>query len=373
MALRKKRKGEAPGPVGLGVIGLGFMGREHVRAWRAAEAEGLANALVAVCDPDRRRLTGRAEARGNIESPDAGPLFDPSRVRGYTRAEDLLADAAVKVVSICTPTDSHVELALAALAAGKHVLVEKPLALREHEVSRLAAAARAARDDRRLVCLPAMCMRFWPGWSWLATALAERRFGPVRSAVFRRLGTRPAWSPFYADPGRSGGALFDLHVHDADFVPFLFGMPRAVTSTGSADHVTTLYHYDPGRARPGGPPAPGVLAPGAHVVAEGGWDHADGFGFRMTFTVVCERATLDFDLGRPDRLLLVRDGAAEAVALPAGTGYDGEVRHLLALVSALRAGREPPPPRATVDEAVEVTRLLAAEAESLRRGGTVEL
>ena len=57
-----------------------------------------------------------------------------------------------------------------------------------------------------------------------------------------------------------------------------------VVSTGSTDHVTTLYRYGSG-----GP---------AHVVAEGGWNHTPGFGFRMTFLVVFERATLDFERSR---------------------------------------------------------------------------
>src|SRR4029453_5583634 len=97
----------------------------------------------------------------------------------------------------------------------------------------------------------------------------------------------PAWSPaFYGDPARSGGALFDLHVHDADLVRWLFGAPGAVTSTGTLDHVTTLYRYADGPA---------------HVVAEGGWDHAGGFPFSMGYTVVFERATAGLGPARPPR------------------------------------------------------------------------
>src|SRR5206468_2072633 len=142
---------------------------------------------------------------------------------------------------------------------------------------------------------------------------------------FRRLGSSPAWSRnFYGNPVKSGGALFDLHVHDADFVRWCFGPPDAVTSTGSIEHVTTLYRYEHGPE---------------HVVAEGGWNHTIGFPFFVGYTVVVERATAEFALGREPLLTLARDGRNEAVELEAGTGYDGEVRHVLALIAGKEKAR----------------------------------
>ena len=340
----------AAGP-GVGVIGLGFMGRAHVAAFRDAARAGHPNRLVAVCDPDPARRAGAAPAGGNLRTgAGAERLFDPSAVKGCAHPEELLADPRVELVAICTPTDTHVDLALSALAAGKHVLVEKPVALSSAEVARLAAAARA-EQARGLLCMPALCMRFWPGWEELAQAVQRGAHGPVRSAVFQRLAAPPSWNPaFYGDAARSGGALFDLHVHDADFVLHLFGPPAGVASTGTLDHATTLYRYPPG-AGPG------------HVVAEGGWDHAAGFAFRMRYVVVCEEATLDFDLGRAQRLLLCRGGTATPVALAPHAGYDGEVRHLLDAV----AGKTPL--RATLADALAHTALLEAERDSLRAGG----
>jgi predicted dehydrogenase len=346
------RRAAPAGPVRVGVLGLGFMGRMHVEAYRAANAAGLPNRLVAVCDPDPLRRAGRVPPAGNLRTAGAARLFDPREVDGHAAPEELLARDDIDLVSICTWTDSHVDLALAALAAGKHVLVEKPVALRERPAARLAAAARAART----LCMPALCMRFWPGWTWLHDAVADGRFGAVRSAAFRRLAAQPAWAgSFYGDPERSGGALFDLHVHDADFVAWTFGPPRAVCSAGSADHVTTLYRYDP--------PGPD------HVTAEGGWDHAEGFPFRMGFTVVFERATAEFDSARDPPLRVWRDGAEQALELPAGTGYDGEVRHLLA---AVRRGVPRGGLLATCDEAESLTRLLVAEQRSLASGQAEE-
>ena len=346
---RRRQHAEPAAEVGVGIVGFGYMGRTHLAAYRAANAAGFANRVVALCDPALARTGAKAFALGNLEGTARAPFLDVKGVELVAEAAALFADERVELVSVCTPTETHVPLALAALAAGKHVLVEKPVALRAREVARLAAAARRARRH----CLPAMCMRFWPGWAWLKQAIDERDFGAVKSAVFRRLSAPPAWSrEFYGDLARSGGALFDLHVHDADFVLHCFGMPASVASTGSPAHVTTLYRF------PDGP---------EHVVAEGGWDHTSGFPFTMGFTVVFERATAEFALGREPVVTLDRDGARGQVDLPPGTGYDGEIRHALAVLRGRARAR------VGVGEALALARLLEAERQSLTNGRTVRL
>ena len=101
--------------------------------------------------------------------------------------------------------------------------------------------------------------------------------------------TRPGGGGgFYEDDSRTGGALVDLHIHDADFVRWVFGAPDELRSTGTTAHVTTLYRYLDGPA---------------HVVAEGGWDHSPGAPFKMRYVVVFDEATADFDLGRDDQTI----------------------------------------------------------------------
>jgi len=335
--------------IGVGIIGFGFMGRTHLAAYRAAARAGHPNRVRALCDAQLARVGGKGRALGNLASAGVDGLADVRDLAVHGAAAELLADETIELVSICTPTDTHVPLALQALAAGKHVLLEKPAALRSREVARLAKAARVARR----LCLPAMCMRFWPGWSWLAETVAAGKHGRVRSAVFRRLAAPPSWSTdFYRNASKSGGALFDLHVHDADFVRHCFGAPDSVTSSGTLDHVTTLYRFARGPA---------------HVVAEGGWDHTPGFPFFMGFTVVFEKATAEFALGREPVLTLTTGGKTRAVKLPPGTGYDGEVRNALDVL----AGKAKP--RATIEEAVELVRMLEGELASLGSGRAVRL
>lgn len=345
------REETAAAEIRVGILGLGFMGRTHAAAYRAAARAGSPNRIVAVHDRDRARLRGERRGEGNLRTGDEGaePAWADARLHASPRA--LLEDPEVELVSICTPTDTHVELATTALSAGKDVLVEKPVSLDAAECERLAAVA---RESGRL-CMPAMCMRFWPGWSWLKRAVASGELGPVRSAVFRRLGTRPGWSPgFYEDAGRSGGALFDLHVHDADLVRWLFGTPATVCTGGSLDHVTTQYRFADGPA---------------HVVAEGGWDHAPDFPFFMGYTVVFERATAEWRIDRDPSLVVAGTAPAAAAAEDptVTTGYDGEVRHVLAACRARRAG-EGFELGATIEEASALLRMLAAERRSLDSG-----
>src|SRR5215468_6214855 len=107
----------------IAVFGLGFMGSTHLKAWKNIPDA----TLFAVADETEKRLTGDlSDIQGNIGGP--GEKMDFSRVRKYSKVSDALADAEIDAVDICLPTDQHVPAAVAALRAGKHVLVEKPLA-----------------------------------------------------------------------------------------------------------------------------------------------------------------------------------------------------------------------------------------------------
>ncbi|MGH7133436.1 MAG: Gfo/Idh/MocA family protein [Phycisphaerales bacterium] len=338
-----------PRTIGVGVIGLGVMGQTHIRAYSAAIDSGIPARLVAVCDPDEARRRGEGGEAGNLGTGGAN-LFDPAKVHGYADAAHLLADPKVELVSICTPTDTHVDLAIAALRAGKHVLLEKPVAIEPEEVRRLAEFAAGIG----LLCMPAMCIRFWPGWDWLHERIKERTYGELRSLVLQRLGTGPGWnSAFYKDVARSGGAIIDLHIHDADFMFWCFGKPVSVRSQGSDQHVTTLYEYAKGPR---------------HTTAEGAWTMHPSAPYFMRYRAAFEKATVEWDLNRSPQLLVYDDAGVSPIELPPGTGYDGEIRHIL---RAIHAGSTKVD--ATLDDAVAVAEILAAERRSVEFGGEVRL
>ena len=346
-------------PLRVGIIGLGFMGATHIGAYRAAADAGNPCELVAVCDRKASRRAGElGDVGGNLDTAGReSRAFDPSRVRGYERPEELIADKDVDLVSVCTRTDTHVELCIRAMEAGKHVIVEKPVAITSQDVRRVAGVARSTGKT----CMPAMCLRYWPAWRWLRERIADRAFGACHSATFTRLAPTPGWSRnFFADGAQSGGALIDLHIHDADFVRYCFGDPSAVSSAGrmgrgALDHVTTLYRFaDASKPH--------------HVVAEGGWDHHPGFTYRMQFIAVFDEATVEYDQIRTPQLVVCRDGKAEPIEVSSLSGYDLQTR---ALLDALSGKLQEPLP--TLDEAVAVMQLLEAERTSAAEGRTITL
>ena len=264
----------------IGIIGLGFMGRTHYEAYqKLPDAQ-----VVMVADQDPKRAAG--DLSGGWGNFDAGNItqLPMDRIRGTTDFHELMNDPDVDVIDICVPTPGHVDLTLAALASGKNVMCEKPLATSSADAMKIATAAKAARG----FFMPAMCVRFWPEWEWLKRAVADEKYGPVRAATFRRLGSMPAG--WFKEGKLSGGAVVDLHVHDTDFIYHLFGKPHGVFSrgytktSGEIDHIITQYFFDKYPL----------------VVAEGGWCQADGWPFAMKYTVNFERATADYDSSRAD-------------------------------------------------------------------------
>ena len=340
----------AKGKVNVAVVGLGFMGVTHITAYQKLPAARLA----AVCDSVRLPVNGVLPGViGNVAS--SGDINLGRDLKVYRTLGEVLADPEVELVDLCTPTPLHPEQCIAALKAGKHVLCEKPLALGSTEARGIVQAAQCARG----FFMPAMCMRFWPGWSWLKQAVAEQKYGKVRAARFRRMSEKPGWSKgTYAQGNTVGGALFDLHIHDTDFVQFLFGRPASVFSTGVmgagdwVEHVVTQYHYE------GGPT----------VYAEGSWLLTKGFS--MSYTLLCERATLDFDLARGTEALHVTEEgqATRVVKLDEPDGYSPEIRYMLAAIQSGKA-----PSVVTAADGLSAVEICEAEATSIRTGRVVAL
>src|SRR5437660_2028281 len=108
----------------IGIVGIGFMGMIHYLAARKLKGAR----VTAICSRDPKKLAGDWRGiRGNFGPP--GEVMDLGRVKKYDDLGALLDDPDIDLVDICNPTYLHAETALAALRAGKHVLVEKPIAL----------------------------------------------------------------------------------------------------------------------------------------------------------------------------------------------------------------------------------------------------
>jgi predicted dehydrogenase len=338
--------------VNVGVIGLGFMGMVHIKAYRKLPGVRIAALSDAFKKPVDGMLPG---VGGNITDGDALRVDDDCRF--YENWEDMIADPDIDLVDICVPTADHVRISVAALAAGKNVVCEKPMARTSDDCRRIVEAAAASTGH----FMPAMCIRFWPGWDWLKQAIDEGTYGKVLAARFRRVSSPPGWSRGnYFKGGESGGALFDLHIHDTDFIQHCFGRPQSVFTagrtrfSGAIDHVVTNYQ----------------VACGAIVTAEGSWIMSEGYPFTMKYTVNFENATADFDISRgPEALKLYQDGKpAETVDIGDEDGYIRELRHI---VECIREGRAPSV--VTAEDGLSAVEICEAEEKSAEQGQPVKL
>ncbi len=335
----------------VGIVGLGFMSVAHIKGYR--QLSGVE--IVAVCNPSGRRLDGDLSAVvGNVGDLDPVRL-DMSSVTAYRDFDAFLKHPGMTVVDVCTPTKTHVDLCLRALAEGLNVICEKPLARTSAEAERIADAVSKASG----IFMPAMCLRFWPEWAWLKEAIDSGRFGKLQALHLRRVAEPPGWGlDNYLAGEESGGALFDLHVHDVDFVHYCCGRPQRVYSSGfskisgAVDHVLTQY----------------TVQSGACVSAEGSWAMTPGFGFNMSYTAIFEKATADYDLSRAEEKLRLFSGSGdgEVIQCSGQDAYAGELEYFL---NHVRNGTKPA--KVTIADALAVTETCTAEEQSIKTGECV--
>jgi UDP-N-acetylglucosamine 3-dehydrogenase len=179
--------------LGIGLIGAGTMGAYHLETWERLDSAH----VVAIGDPDedlaRRRIARRP-------------------IAWFADHRALLERRDIDAVSICVPSEHHARIALDAIAAGKHVLVEKPIATTLEDALRMAAAARRAGTK----LMVGHVERFNPAVGKVADLVAEGRIGRVFRAHATRVGPLPARI-------RDAGVAIDLATHDLDIMQFVLG------------------------------------------------------------------------------------------------------------------------------------------------------
>ncbi|GAB4097557.1 Gfo/Idh/MocA family oxidoreductase [Brachybacterium horti] len=223
---------QTPRPLRVGLIGHGFMGAAHSHAWRTAH-----RFFDLPLTPELRTLAGR-----NPET-----LAAAAERYGFagttTRWHDVVEDPEIDVVDICTPGDTHREITLAALAAGKHVLCEKPLANSVAEAEEMAAAAReAAARGIRSIC--GFSYRRTPALAYARRLVEEGFVGEIRQVRAQYLqdwlADADAPMTWRLDREKAGsGALGDIGAHVVDLVQWITGTPIEAVSGTLATVVPT--------------------------------------------------------------------------------------------------------------------------------------
>ena len=209
--------------VTVSIIGAGFMGSTHAAGYAAL---GERVRVKTVCARSVERAARVASTVG------AEPSVD---------VEAVLRDPEVQGVDICLPTPLHREFAEQAFAAGKHVFLEKPIALTIDDADAIVAAAE--RSGR--VLMVGLVLRFWPEYVRLQQLVEAGHLGRPRAVSTQRLSPPADWADWLGDREQSGGTALDLLIHDFDRMNALLGTPQSVyASEPEPGHVQAIVEYD---------------------------------------------------------------------------------------------------------------------------------
>lgn len=312
----------------IGILGAGGMGNVHGRHYRR-----MPDVELHFFEPDLER------AKLYIDRWEARPSAS--------------LDALLKIVDavdVCLPTDLHVEIGLKAIASGRAVLMEKPLANSLTAAQTLIEAAEAAR----VPFMVGHVVRFFPEFAAGNRLVKEGKIGKPAAARTRRGGLAPTGSDsWFMDHSRSGGVLIDLGIHDFDWLNWTLGpvaklYSRSVgAASGSGpDYALTTLTYECGAI--------------AHV--ESTW--MDPNGYRATFEVAGSDGLIQFDSRQVQTLKTHSQGklAQEAPLLGPDDPY---YRQLRAYVSAVQ-GKSPV--AVTGEEGFNALAVAFAALESAKSG-----
>lgn len=187
--------------IGIAVVGYGFMGGVHLNAWSMIP-EAKIVALVAR-HPNKAR-----------------PVARKFKARVYSDLERAMDETDVDVVDVCSPTCTHKEHVMAAVKAGKQVLVEKPFALTLKDADQMIDAAKKAG----VKLMVAHCIRFFAEYAKIKELVSQGAIGEPVISRGHRAGPLPTWGArsWFLDPKMSGGVGIDLAIHDIDFTRWCF-------------------------------------------------------------------------------------------------------------------------------------------------------
>lgn len=328
----------------MGIAGFGHIGRIHAEAIQ--QASGVELAAVATSRPEEARQI-------------CGP-----HVTLFTNYSDMLRDGGLQAVVVAVPTYLHEQYVLEALGHGLSVLCEKPFSLTVASAERMLNVA----QGNPACLMVAQVLRFWPPYVRVKQLVAEGTIGPVQAISASRLAKYPPWGNWFRDPGKSGGALLDMQIHDTDYLYWLMGPPTEVyaaglpSETGSWDQVTTIMRY-----------SNAVATVESTYLMPGTWPFT--CGLRVTGT----RGCLEFsfrvagnvekrDQATSRLLLYPNEGAATELTVSKEDMYAAQLQYFADCVEHHHSPELCPPA-----ETVEVMRIMAACQKSLATSAPVPI
>lgn len=273
----------------VGLWGCGGISSFHRRAYDYLEKQGADVKLVALCDINKDSFNNEKKINISTDRTSRLPVIDHC----YTNIDEMLEKEKLDLVDICLPTFLHKDACIKILEKNINVLVEKPMSFSGNECEEILRAAEKSTG----ILMVGQCVRFMKHYNYLKEIVEIKKYGKLICAEFSRLSQFPAWRK-KGTVKDDGGVIFDLHIHDVDFVQYIFGVPQEVISLSAnnqsyCDTVSTLFKYDEGFVR---------------INAD--WSLPQSFEFTTPYRVTFERASIAFD-GKDKIFLYEDDGCIE--------------------------------------------------------------
>ena len=333
--------------VNIGVIGSGFIGCTHATAINNSTRLN----LVAIADVNEQAGKKAAEEH---------------QCKWYADAEEMLKNEQIDIVDVCLPTFLHEQFVLLAAKYKKNVICEKPIALSLESFDRMVNATKEAG----VKFMVAQVIRFWPEYVDIKKHYDAGEFGEIKMVYANRLAQHPTWTTWHKDPSKSGGGLFDLHLHDIDFVRYIFGPAKSIyamgwqSETGCWNHVVSNIEFKNG----------------VKAVVEGAFDMTENFPFNMYFRIVGDGRAVEYNLSAGLNLEDVASAKRQEVLFATGKepefaqvnqdedAYQTELEYFADCVENDREIAEVP-----LSQSREVLEMILAIQKSLETGEIVRL
>ncbi len=312
--------------VRVAVIGFGFMGTVHSQnILKNKELE-----LAAIIEKDVHSVKRKINDPGGNLSTEKADQETLQKVPVFPDLNACLEQMKLDAVHICVHTNLHYSLVKQALNAGLHVLVEKPFVLNVKEGEELILLAK----KKNRILMVAHVVRFMSPYKKLVEIIKTQKYGKLNFLSLSRFSGIPVWGQWkekQKDFGSSGGALFDLVIHDIDFAAFVMGKtPDSIHSSvlpgklSLNDYVNAVWKYNDKDVT---------------VVIEGGNIFHAQFPFRAGYTAVFGKATVSYSSNDSENIYIDNDN--ERISIPANDLGDGYFNEIKLFAESLASGKLP--------------------------------
>lgn len=303
--------------INVAIIGFGFMGMTHaINIQRNKKMN-----LRAIITRDVESISAKLSQQvGNFSSGEID-VNAIKQVPAYKSLRECLRSEKIDAVQICVHTDLHYDIAKEAIENGLHVFLEKPMTLRIEEGRLLIAFAR----QQNVKLMVGHVVRFMPAYQKLKEWVDSKEFGALKFMSLTRFTGLPGWGQWKEKQKKfdsSGGALFDLVIHDIDFLNYVLGAPEkieAVCYPGALsmhDYVSAHWHYRDITAK-----------------VEGGNIFHSSFPFQAGYMARFENASVVYTSLKPEFIqVCTTEKVSEVLAGDANEGFYNEIDYFASCI-----------------------------------------